>query len=608
MEVLRLLDQLQEDMRGKSMTQKLSIQNEFMDDKTLELDDEKLFALMDILHYAFLYDSSAGEIGFGANNKPFYFNCCNIEGKCLNTALKKCSRCQFVRYCSQDCQRAHWYSSHKESCANFRKGIGSENWYPSFASPNAPDPRFLTNPWPVEGSFNPDIPFPSFLWGANPAVDILNLKSAPKYELYLLFVGSGDLRNIIRTVSELPKCSEPVNFYINEMENMVAVRGFIILYLLLKLKHRAIELVIAIWYSTKLTEKQSYLLNYELTDIQTYATKFSENKSYEMSFGNATLKATFNREQWNLISELVNTELPFDEILDERESVFLSRDRKIHHERYMAKMSPKERHCYQMFVMQGCIVPMDAISTSLNKNPFLFDPFYGYTMTDNVSPLQGWDLDVVQLAGKKHGASEFDLYGCLFFYLGDLLTKFVDKLTTTISFNLTCEPSLKLPSSLGVKFDRIEIENVCDGELDLCLSVFEEYGKTLNKQNKDAVMILLQREWMEQPPMDYVENYLARNSRAAIAIKQRWNIDDYLFTKGCVDYDVHDAFERFMVSYDALANEMGLKRRKVHKIVNKKCGMPIDQSKLANENEFHLKYEIGKVNPLARYVEFESIQ
>ncbi len=30
--------------------------------------------------------------------------------------LKKCSRCQMVRYCSVNCQRIHWLAGHKSEC------------------------------------------------------------------------------------------------------------------------------------------------------------------------------------------------------------------------------------------------------------------------------------------------------------------------------------------------------------------------------------------------------------------------------------------------------------------------------------------------------------
>ena len=34
------------------------------------------------------------------------------------TGFERCSKCKCVRYCSRECQRAHWKRSHKKVCAH----------------------------------------------------------------------------------------------------------------------------------------------------------------------------------------------------------------------------------------------------------------------------------------------------------------------------------------------------------------------------------------------------------------------------------------------------------------------------------------------------------
>lgn len=50
------------------------------------------------------------------------YQCCS---GCLRDfdkkALKKCSKCQLVRYCGEICQREHWNREHKEDCKILRK-------------------------------------------------------------------------------------------------------------------------------------------------------------------------------------------------------------------------------------------------------------------------------------------------------------------------------------------------------------------------------------------------------------------------------------------------------------------------------------------------------
>jgi len=43
-------------------------------------------------------------------------NCRAAKGSPGVPKLSACSRCGLVMYCSRDCQRAHWKSSHKECC------------------------------------------------------------------------------------------------------------------------------------------------------------------------------------------------------------------------------------------------------------------------------------------------------------------------------------------------------------------------------------------------------------------------------------------------------------------------------------------------------------
>ena len=85
--------------------------------------------------------------------------------------------------------------------------------------------------------------------------------------------------------------------------------------------------------------------------------------------------------------------------------------------------------------------------------------------------------------------------------------------------------------------------------------------------------------------------------------KEIWNVDDFLETKLCIEYDATNDFNSHMSSYDEEALKVGLERRFKHKIVNKRCGMQLGRCQPLDENEFHLKFELGRVDPLARYVE-----
>jgi len=49
-------------------------------------------------------------------NDVFCSNCLANEGSSSAPKLSACSRCGLERYCSKDCQRAHWKANHKHYC------------------------------------------------------------------------------------------------------------------------------------------------------------------------------------------------------------------------------------------------------------------------------------------------------------------------------------------------------------------------------------------------------------------------------------------------------------------------------------------------------------
>ncbi|KAF8068441.1 PU1 [Scenedesmus sp. PABB004] len=61
--------------------------------------------------------------------------CATLAGmsEAAPVARRRCSACRGARYCSEDCQRVHWRSGHKEACARVRAGADTPD------APDAPD-------------------------------------------------------------------------------------------------------------------------------------------------------------------------------------------------------------------------------------------------------------------------------------------------------------------------------------------------------------------------------------------------------------------------------------------------------------------------------------
>ena len=126
----------------------------------------------------------------------------------------------------------------------------------------------------------------------------------------------------------------------------------------------------------------------------------------------------------------------------------------------------------------------------------------------SVSPL------AVVEAGKAHGAVRADLYGCLYFYLSDLLREFADRLGRfRISLQMFRSDAGELSkmmrsgalSPYGVpattRFDRIDVSNIIDIEYMGIPRVLSDWGPQLNSDtNSYASLIGYFMNWAEHQP------------------------------------------------------------------------------------------------------------
>lgn len=78
-----------------------------------------------------------------------------------------------------------------------------------------------------------------YSWGNMPAYDILNLRNNEGYDssrqkdLSIAFVASGDLRNFVRTVNELPEdYTGSLNVLLNDRNPWICCRNLLILLIL----------------------------------------------------------------------------------------------------------------------------------------------------------------------------------------------------------------------------------------------------------------------------------------------------------------------------------------------------------------------------------------
>ena len=120
-----------------------------------------------------------------------------------------------------------------------------------------------------------------YLWGNIPAFDIINFKENegkdPSFTqscYNILFAASGDLRMLLESsesIQELIAKGKQVNVYMNDIKDMVSMRNNLILLMLTLKEEDAIDLSLALWYSSALTQNQAtfikfYIMNQEVLE------------------------------------------------------------------------------------------------------------------------------------------------------------------------------------------------------------------------------------------------------------------------------------------------------------------------------------------------------
>lgn len=111
-------------------------------------------------------------------------------------------------------------------------------------------------------------------------------------------------------------------------------------------------------------------------------------------------------------------------------------------------------------------------------------------------------------AGKSHGATAEDIFGCLYFYLSDQLQTFIRKIqrldVNVKLFDQDCQELFRklccgaleifeLPKTQV--FDRIEVSNIVDENYIGFTPVLKTWGTHLNAENSHATLVGYSLNW-----------------------------------------------------------------------------------------------------------------
>lgn len=118
-------------------------------------------------------------------------------------------------------------------------------------------------------------------------------------------------------------------------------------------------------------------------------------------------------------------------------------------------------------------------------------------------------------SGKRHGTTEGDIYGALFFHAKEQFTLFAQRLEAlNITVTVSCLDAIEIasilrdnPSAYGfsslprpVKFDRVDTSNIADWNYVGIEAVLTAWGPLLNRKNRHAVLLTHFMNWAAMQP------------------------------------------------------------------------------------------------------------
>ncbi|QPC76664.1 hypothetical protein HYE68_007416 [Fusarium pseudograminearum] len=351
---------------------------------------------------------------------------------CQKVGKSSCGNCRLVVYCGPECQKAHW-PIHKLDC---KSPLSKETWTPNW---------ILTNRIPAFFGNMPAITFggKKYLWGNVPALDVLQLGSneGDNYQgqLNLLFAASGDLRNVVKTVVELPSTyDQTINIVMND---------------------RDLDSDVDIIH-----QKVRPLLEEVCKKIKDQPPNTYLGKTWV--FGHQrSLRLVLNKSSWEVLLALMDVPkgLTADKANNIRTAVTLADSRVDFRDRAYLFFPPAHRVARHRFREDGLLLPFGACRTEFRfPNPTFFQNKDSWPMYDNSDPLSGWSIKEVE--STSIGPATSDIYGKLFRHVKCLLKAFVERLSSSImTFKLLQVDASDLPDhQLERSFDRIEVSNISD--------------------------------------------------------------------------------------------------------------------------------------------------
>ena len=329
--------------------------------------------------------------------------CSNIKARddlmlnCENAANLVCSQCFlvkvredsqstgvcsfYIQYCGRDCQKAHW-PLHKVRC---KSELREAKWQPTWWR----EKRIPTFDGPVQNTFFNPFGNLRYLWGRYPSFDLLHLTnnegadygkdlalcfageslSIFKSSILIVLTASGDLRNVVETVNQLPKKYQKVcTCVLNDRDDVIVCRNIILLLIAMLMPPiAASDIMLHIWYSARLKPHMLQAINEHVTPLVVDVVSRIKRKSKRVIlsktwiFGSRVLSARLYKDQWDSLLAMVSTHHDFEETEKNRRYIMLNESRLDIRESLYYSLPPLRRLCADRMRESGVLLPFGSL-------------------------------------------------------------------------------------------------------------------------------------------------------------------------------------------------------------------------------------------------------
>ncbi|KAI1425161.1 hypothetical protein F5Y12DRAFT_784924 [Xylaria sp. FL1777] len=415
---------------------------------------------------------------------------------CSDLGTSVCTGCHLVMYCSTACQEMNW-SVHKTVCrdeiatATFEREHRLPIWAPQTLYADLVKKYRAVKPQDVPqiGPKNrcefleDDLRCGQIeLFGSYPAIDVLRLNENEGVErkdpVNILFVEPADLRDVIKTIVDLPdNVSAPISIVVTDGTTAKTTRNLILLLMALSSEDPDVtaECAVSFWYGPfipkwcrpAIRELVGPFINEYFPVEQEENNEFDTRITRYWSFGPASLEVKQGK--------CANLD---------------------HYEKTVMSFPPAWQASKRRYMPSTQVTPFEN-HHSLANWPLDYNPslFYGdfWPLKRDADPLRGWDLATVNENNGTNGANN-DIYGKLFYYVRDLFKAFIIKLrTVNVTFHVLPYSGCDLTEQTSLEFDRIQVDALADEDLVGVRTVVNTLSPLLKSPsvNPHATMITL---------------------------------------------------------------------------------------------------------------------